>query len=93
MSKRDLSNIKPYQLDVLKQIESSLAFQNQQLQGKIMDKSMGFSFYGGTRYVNNYRWKKIEQVAHQIGQTLGIAQYVIQEALLLFKLVQSKNWI
>jgi transcription factor IIIB subunit 2 len=93
MLKRDLSDLRKYQTDHLQSIESSLVFQNQQLQGKIVDKQCGISFYGGAQFINNYRYKKVEQLASQIGQMLGINQHIVHESLLLFKLVQSKNWI
>lgn len=51
------------------------------------------TFFGGTRFINNYRQKKVEQFANQIGQALGIDSYVVHESLLLYKLIQSKNWV
>ena len=90
---RNLEDLMNFKESTLENIENSLNFENQKLKGKIIEKRGKYSCFGGASFLNSYRQKKVNELAQSIGSWLGIESHIITESQMLYKLVQSKNWV
>lgn len=89
-SKIDLND---YRENNLEMIENSLAFENQLLRGKIVNKDTNYSMYNGMKFLSNFRLHKANKLTQKIGTLLNLDQHLISAAQRLYKLAQSRNWV
>lgn len=86
-------DLNDYRENNLEMIENSLAFENQLLRGKIVNKDTNYSMYNGMKFLSNFRLHKANKLTQKIGTLLNLDQHLISAAQRLYKLVQSRNWV